>query len=296
MQFDQNPFVESDDATAADTALALAAGRGDRLALEALFSKHQKWVYNIAVRMVLNPDDALEISQEAMVRVLCRIGQFEGRSSFKTWAYRIVVNCFLDAKRKPLETFIGDFDTYGEQLESLGLDELRLPAELEPERQLIVEDAKVGCMLGMLLCLSREQRIVYILGEVFTAPSNVAAGILGMTGENFRKQLQRARQDLTSFMNDRCGLINTKNACRCERKTQAFIRAGWVDPGNRKFVPIRLESAKAQAPRLAAELDHLVEDRYATLFRAHPAFPGERLEGALEELVEYVTSHGEIAV
>ena len=46
----------------------------------------------------------------------------------------------------------------------------------------------------------------------------------------FRKRLQRAPADLTAFMNDKCGLINEANLCRCEKKTRAFMDAGWLDP------------------------------------------------------------------
>ena len=79
-----------------------------------LLERHQSWVYAIALRMVREPADAADLAQEALLRVVTRISQFAGRSSFRTWAYRIVVNCFLDAKRSRSEQFFAGFVRYGD--------------------------------------------------------------------------------------------------------------------------------------------------------------------------------------
>jgi hypothetical protein len=84
--------------------------------------------------------------------------------------------------------------------------------------------------LGMLLCLDREQRLIYILGEILDVTDAVGAELLEISRENFRQQLARARRDLHSFMNDRCGLVNRSNPCRCAKKTRGFMQAGYVDP------------------------------------------------------------------
>ena len=79
---------------------------------------------------MLSPADA-DVAQEALLRVITRIGQYEGRSSFRTWAYRIVMNCFLDAKRGRLEGVITSFRGYGEELDKLPLEELEEPPSAE---------------------------------------------------------------------------------------------------------------------------------------------------------------------
>ena len=157
-----NPLAASVAQDATDAELARFAANGDRDALEHLVRRHQRWIYNLALRFMLNPDDAADLAQEAMIRIVTRIGQFQGRSSFRTWAYRIVANCFSDAKRGRMEHAITSFDAYGAELDALPLQNLDLPGAYEPERALIVEEAKNGCMLGMLLCLSRPQRLAYI--------------------------------------------------------------------------------------------------------------------------------------
>jgi RNA polymerase sigma factor (sigma-70 family) len=281
-----NPFTRDAAADAGDVQLATAAGRGDAQALEALLRRHQRWVYNIALRFMLNPDDAADLAQEALVRITTRIAQFEARASFRTWAYRIVFNCFMDARRGRLEGVIESFDAYGEALDRIPLQALTLPREQEPDRLWLVQEAKIGCMLGMLLCLDREQRLVYLLGEICEAPSPLAADVLGMTAVNFRKRLERARADLIAFMNDKCGLVRTSNPCRCEKKTRGFIEAGWVDAAARRFVPLHYRQMKEHAAAHAPLLGQLHEQRYAELFREHPLYEGGDLAGKLRALLD----------
>lgn len=281
-----NPLAASVAQDVTDVDLARLAADGERDALEQLVRRHQRWIHNLALRFMLNPDDAADLAQEAMIRIVTRIGQFQGRSSFRTWAYRIVANCFSDAKRGRMEHAITSFDAYGAELDALPLQNLDLPGAYEPERALIVEEAKNGCMLGMLLCLSRPQRLAYILGEIFEAPSDVAAEILGLTPAAFRKQLQRARADLTAFMNDKCGLINESNPCRCEKKTRAFMDAGWLNPNRVKFASRTLDRMSDHVPAASRQLNRLVDEQYASLFRDHPAYEGKDLAGNLSRVLK----------
>lgn len=77
---------------------------GDIEAFETLIQSHQKKVYNIALRMTKNPDDAQELSQDAFVRAFTSIGKFRGDSSFSTWMYRITINVCTDFLRKRNKT------------------------------------------------------------------------------------------------------------------------------------------------------------------------------------------------
>lgn len=280
-----SPFVENKTAQQEDQELCIQAIAGDFRALTALVRRHQQWIYNLALRLVLSPADAEDLAQEAWVRIVTRLSQFQGRSAFRTWAYRIVTNLFLDGKRRKLEQSITSFDAYGKELDSLPMEPLNLAPTAEPYQHLIVEEAKVGCMLAMLLCLNREQRLAYVLGEIFEAPSALAAEILEITPAAFRKRLERARRDLINFMNEKCGLLNQANPCRCSRKTQAFIREGWVDPVQLKFTDIHVARLKQKAEVGAEAFDQLAEARYATLFRSHPIVEGPDFAASLKELL-----------
>src|SRR5579862_7585901 len=94
MTIDNPPADNSADHE--DQKLVLRARSGDRKALEELVRRHQAWIYNIAVRMLYHPQDAEDATQEILIKVLTRLSSFEGRSSFRTWLYRIVVNHVLN--------------------------------------------------------------------------------------------------------------------------------------------------------------------------------------------------------
>lgn len=253
-----------------DEQLVAAARDGELPALEQLVRRHQDFIYNVALRYALNPTEAQDLSQEALVKIVTRIATFSGAASFRTWAYRIVVNTFLDGKRGALEEQIVDFSAYGGALDALPLSDP--PAAPPQELRLQVQEAKLGCMLGMLLCLDRPQRLVFILGDLFQLPAATGAEIFELTPAAYRKRLQRARADLASFMNDKCGLINRANPCRCRRKTAAFIEAGWVNPKQLKFTRPHLRRLADAARERAEEMDDLLERAYVDLYRQHPFY------------------------
>lgn len=268
-----------------DERLAQLVRNGDMDALDTLVRRYQSFVYNVALRYVLNPQDAEDLSQEVLVKIVTRIGQFEGRSSFKTWVYRIVVNTFLDTKRNRMEEQITTFTEYGAALDSLPLTELTAGEVSTPDLGLFVQEAKLSCMLGMLLCLDRRQRLTFILGDLFGVPSDLGGQLFDVSPATFRKRLERARADLTSFMDRKCGLVNTANPCRCRGKTKSFVAAGWVDPKNLKFTRPTLRRVEAQAQNAVAEVDILLEREYVDLYRQHPYYDGPDQAGLFRNLL-----------
>ena len=83
-----------------DPALVKAAQRGDMLAFEELVARHRDKIYARCYTMLRNEDAALDLSQEAWVKAWQRLAQFQGDSSFATWATRITINVCLDQLRK----------------------------------------------------------------------------------------------------------------------------------------------------------------------------------------------------
>lgn len=86
---------------AADDALLIERSRkGDRGAFDILVSRYQDRAYKYAFRLVRDPNEAADIVADAFVRVYNALHHFRGQSAFSTWLYRIVTNCFLDARKK----------------------------------------------------------------------------------------------------------------------------------------------------------------------------------------------------
>src|SRR2546426_4584 len=265
-----NPFTEVTDGDTTDAELVEQAKNGDRLALETLALRHQAWIYNIAVRMVFNPHDAEEVTQEVLVKVITKLSSFKGESKFRTWLYRIAANHVLNMKRRRAETQTTTFADYAAAINRTPDLDLPDPSSLPVELPVLVEEAKNGCTMGMLLCLDRKQRLIFTLGEILGASDTVGGEVSEMSAENFRQCLSRARRDLHSFMNGQCGLVNTANPCRCPKKTRGFIEAGHVDPHHLLFVPEHVERVRDVAPAMVRQIEDVVERQHADIFREHP--------------------------
>jgi len=279
-----NPFTAADTSDADDHALVERVQSGDGDALDALIRRHQPWIYNIALRMVYWPPDAEDATQEILLKMLTKLSTFQRQSSFRTWLYRVVVNHLLNVRREAAVLSTWTFERYAETLDRAGDTELTDGAPL-PDEQLVVEEARLGCTTGLLLCLDREQRLIYVLGEIFEVPDSVGAELLEITRENFRQRLSRARRDLHSFMRGKCGLVNTANPCRCARKTRGFIRAGYVDPDRLLFAREHVMQVREAAPGALDTLES-ADAAYGAIYRGHPFYPAPDFAVALRRLVD----------
>src|SRR6266850_2345056 len=83
-----------------DRSLVRAAQGGDTQAFRALVERYQRRVFQLALGMVRDSDEAMDITQETFVRVHRYLPSFKGDSSFFTWTYRIATNLCLDSARK----------------------------------------------------------------------------------------------------------------------------------------------------------------------------------------------------
>ena len=265
-----NPFSEHAGGDEPDAVLVEAALSGDHRSLERLVERHQAWIYNIAVRMVFQPQDAEEVTQEVLVKVITRLASFRGESSFRTWLYRIAANHVLNMKRRQSESVTRTFSAYGAAIERTPDLDLPDPNSVPVDVPLLVEEAKVSCTMGMLLCLDRRQRLVFTLGEILGASDTVGGEVLEMTAANFRQSLSRARRDLYQFMNGQCGLVNEENPCRCTKKTRGFIQDGHVNPHALQFVPEHVERVRTVAAERFGEIEDAVAKRHAAIYREHP--------------------------
>ena len=273
-----NPFAEIAESDPPDTELVEQAKKGDRTALERLVLRHQAWIYNIAIRMVFLPQDAEEVTQEVLIKVITKLSTFKGESKFRTWLYRIAANHVLNMKRRGAETQTLSFARYGEAIARTPDLELPDPKSVPVDMPLLVEEAKIGCTMGMLLCLDRKQRLIFTLGEILGASDAVGSEVLEMTADNFRQCLARARRDLYAFMNNQCGLVNKDNPCRCPKKTRGFIEAGHVDPHRLLFVSQHVESVRDVAAETFREIEDVVQGQYADIYRDHPFLhPSDRV-------------------
>lgn len=93
-----------------DEELVASARQGDRRAFEELVERHQRKAFHIAFDFTRDREDAKDLSQEAFLKAFTNLKNFDGRSSFYTWFYRILVNLCLDYKRRQKRAPANAFD------------------------------------------------------------------------------------------------------------------------------------------------------------------------------------------
>ncbi len=280
-----NPLADEALTDAEDQYLVRCVQSGSKEALELLIARHQRWIYNIALRMVFLPEDAEDATQEILIKLLTKLSTFRGESQFRTWLYRLVVNHLLNMKRARAEAKTMSFEDYGRELDSTPEDDLAAPDSQRPDAQLLIEEAKIGCTSAMLLCLTREQRLVYVLGEIFGVTDRVGAELLDISRDSFRQKLARARRDLYNFMQGKCGLVKASNPCRCAKKMQGFIQLDHLDPQHLLFARERIVQVREVAEKRSEHLDAFY-DAYADIHRNHPFHNSPDFVASLRALIE----------
>ncbi len=263
--------------------LARRGRDGERAALERLIAAIQHDVYALALRMLWNPEDARDATQEILVKVVTRLSGFRGESAITTWVYRVAANHLLSFRRSRLEEQHYTFDRFGAELDRDLSD--AAPAVPDVEQALLLEEIKIGCTLAMLACLDRRHRLAYVLGEILEMDGAEAAQVLAVNAATYRKRLERARAAVIGFTRAKCGLVAPERPCRCRRRVVHALSTGRVDPRRRLFAT---DAARARRfPSLLAEIRRL-EDvrRAAALFRSHPPprAPDDVLAGVRELL------------
>jgi RNA polymerase sigma factor (sigma-70 family) len=219
-------------------------------------------VYGLAIRMLGDPADAADATQEILLRVVAHLGQFRGDSSASTWVYRVAANFLLTARARRAEAKVeaGTFDEAADQLAGA----LQLATEPASDDRALVEEVKLWCTHGMLLHLDRPHRIAYILGEILELASEEGAEILEISSDAFRKRLSRARGKVEEFVRAHCGLVEKRASCRCAKLVAPAIQLGIVNPERLKY------ASRDRAEQLRRDIDEF--RNAAALLRSQPTY------------------------
>jgi RNA polymerase sigma factor (sigma-70 family) len=246
------------------------AKEGDSEALEAIVLNIQDRVYGLAIRMLSHPEDAEDATQEILMKVVTHLGTFRQESAFSTWVYRIAANHLLTTRKRRAERLEITFDMCARQVDDGLAAEGQHPV-YDAEQSLLVEELMISCMQAMLLCLDRDLRIVFILGEAFEVSGDQGAYILDITPTAYRKRLSRARKLIRDFMSAKCGLFDEDNPCRCSKQAGYAGDTRWINPDRLRFADHPRPNYRLGVP--AEELRRMDElERVEALFRSHPDY------------------------
>lgn len=181
------------------------AKAGDVEAFEQLIEAYQKKVYNLALRMTGNQDDAADLAQEAFIRVFRSISGFKEQSSFSTWVYRITTNVCLDEIRKRKNRKVISID------EEIHMDEGEIKRQVISEEPLpdeLAEREELRSIVNAAInSLPEDQRIVLTLRDLNSLSYDEIAKILDCPGGTVKSRINRARQALRNVLSARTELL-----------------------------------------------------------------------------------------
>jgi RNA polymerase sigma-70 factor (ECF subfamily) len=182
----------------ADTHLIERARSGDTEAVTELYRRHERRVYNLALRTIGNPWDAADVAQEAFIKAFRNLDSFKGDARFTTWLHRIVVNAAYDyLRRQRPEPIDGEI-----------LEELSGPGG----RGAIVGSGREGIdpaidglsdpLRDALMRLNEGFRFAVVLCDLLGFPYDEAAEILGVQEGTIKSRIFRAREALAAALSE----------------------------------------------------------------------------------------------
>jgi RNA polymerase sigma factor (sigma-70 family) len=178
-----------------EQALIASARKGDVRAFNQLVLLYQSMAYNLAYRILNDPDAAADATQDAFVSAFKAMAKFRG-GSFKSWILRIVTNACYDQlrskKRRPTES-MDDLEMEQDHISYLR-DESEQPDELV-ERQELNQAIQLG-----IQALPSEQRIVLILSDVQGLSYQEIAEITDLSLGTVKSRLSRGRAKLRDYL------------------------------------------------------------------------------------------------
>jgi len=173
---------------------------GDRNAFEDLVLANQKNVYNLALKMTRNEDDALDISQEAFVKAFQQLKNFRGDSRFSVWLYRLTYNLCIDFLRKRPKAQIISLTYEDDSGESTPLE---IPDFRDlPEDNAIRSETRKTIAEGIYE-LADDHREVLVMREVTGMSYDEMAVALNVSIGTVKSRLARARMKLVEFLKDK---------------------------------------------------------------------------------------------
>ena len=171
--------------------------RGDVNAFEDLVAAYEKNVYNLALRMTGNAQDAEDMAQEAFIKAYNSLFSFRGESKFSVWLYRIVSNVCLDflrKKNKQSTVSLSMEDDDGEDSQ-LDLPDLSQSPEELLEKKLTREAVQRG-----LAALPEDARQILLLREIQGLSYEEIGETLGLESGTVKSRIFRARKKLCAFL------------------------------------------------------------------------------------------------
>jgi RNA polymerase sigma-70 factor (ECF subfamily) len=186
------------DPKAIDREKVKAAQSGDREAFDFLVEKYKDIVYAVAYRFAHDPDLALDLAQDSLIRAYRGIKSFKGRSSFSTWLYRVTMNTCIDYTRRKARSV--DSQTVPEDVaEYVGVEPIVARGPRSPDSQAL--SGELGEKIQEAIdALPEYHRSVFVLYEIEGMSYKEIADVVGCSIGTVMSRLHYARKKLQRML------------------------------------------------------------------------------------------------
>lgn len=184
--------------TVTDEELVRSSVAGDTKAFTELLKRYQDSVYSLLYNLSQKAELADDLTQQTLIKVWKSLPQFEQRSSFSTWVYRIAHNVFYDFKRKR-QPEAEDIDSETFVHSAIDTGKSTVASEMAPDEALMKKE-RLQMFKKALARLSPEHSSVLILKEVNGLSYKEIAEVSGCSTGTVMSRLHYARQNLRSFL------------------------------------------------------------------------------------------------
>ncbi len=168
------------------------ASKGDRKAFEYLYKAASGFVYNVALRVVNNREDAQEVTQEVFLIVYNKLKDFRFESSFKTWVYRITANYAINLAKK--QAF--------RRNRTVEYDEALVGGTAGDVQAQIDKDYREKIIEQLLSALNPDQRACVVLRNIEGLNYQQIAETLKVNINTVRSRLKRAREKMMALKHE----------------------------------------------------------------------------------------------
>ena len=182
-----------------ESALVLRCAAGDQTAFAELVADHQRMVVQLAINLLGDRDEALDLSQDVFLRVFRTIQRFRGQSALRTWIYRIAINQARNRHRFWRRRHRADQVSLDAHVAAHG--DFLCGGDVGPERRLAQKELAAR-LRQALAGLPFEQRTVIVLREIDGLSYEDIAFSLGVTVGAVKSRLTRARHTLRAELHE----------------------------------------------------------------------------------------------
>lgn len=183
----------------AELALVDAWRHGDSRAIAELLRGYQARVYAVCFRMLRSPDEAKDLTQDALVKVLEGLNSYDGRSQLSTWIIRVAMNCCLSHLRKQKVRRHGSLDDRGRAGERL------VEGTEHGATGRVEHDERRAALLRGLNRLDPEVRAILVLRDTQDLEYQQIGEVLGIPVGTVKSRLFRARMALRELVEEELG-------------------------------------------------------------------------------------------